>query len=69
MESTYIVQEEGVDQAAKKKFLYETGRDMYISLYPVPRQWLSYTVSGLSEYVWSDNGPTLFRKRASTAVI
>ena len=64
MESTYIVQEEGVDQAAKKKFLYETGRDMYISLYPVPRQWLSYTVSGLSEYVWSDNGVLTLSGRA-----
>ena len=60
---TKIVQEEGVDQAANKKFLYATRKDLYISLYPIPSQWADYTTGGLSVFNYSANGVLTLSER------
>ena len=59
LETPLLINETGVDQANNYKFANETGNTLYVSIYPAPSTWTSYTQSGpftLGEFTWSTNG-------------
>ena len=66
---TTLVQEDGVDQATNTKFLYATQKDLFVSLYPVSKQWATYSVTStiapttLVVFNYSDNGVLTLSQR------